>query len=254
MRQRPAFAAIVAAIVLGGIGGLFVLAAAWEVAARAYSDPLMMPRLGVIADKALSLYGSTEFHAHAHSSFVALLRGFVTAAITGILFGFVLAQAPVRSLTLPIVSFLAAIPFVAAAPLIAIWYGLSEQAKVTAVAIAATLPITRGMMVWLERHGFGWPASAPGPVAHADRAADRVALTVGAVVSGLRQGFAVAVAALVMVEFVASRAGLGHYLLNAMAQFDVAGTLATLLAIALPTALAALILDSIERELEARLR
>ena len=44
MRQRPAFAAIVAAIVLGGIGGLFVLAAAWEVAARAYSDPLMMPR------------------------------------------------------------------------------------------------------------------------------------------------------------------------------------------------------------------
>jgi ABC-type nitrate/sulfonate/bicarbonate transport system permease component len=233
MRQRPAFAAIVAAIVLGGIGGLFVLAAAWEVAARAYSDPLMMPRLGVIADKALSLYGSTEFHAHAHSSFVALLHGFVTAAITGILFGFVLAQAPVRSLTLPIVSFLAAIP---------------------AVAIAATLPITRGMMVWLERHGFGWPASAPGPVAHADRAADRVALTVGAVVSGLRQGFAVAVAALVMVEFVASRAGLGHYLLNAMAQFDVAGTLATLLAIALPTALAALILDSIERELEARLR
>src|SRR5262245_32882953 len=147
MRQRSA----IAAIVLGGIGGLLVLAAAWELAARAYDEPLMMPRLGAIVEKAFALYGTADFLGHARQSLVVLLVGYVTAAIVGVILAFALGLAATRAITLPIVSFLAGIPFVAAAPLMMVWYGLNDQAKVTAVAIAAALPIARGTLAWLDR-------------------------------------------------------------------------------------------------------
>jgi ABC-type nitrate/sulfonate/bicarbonate transport system permease component len=249
MRQHSA----IAAIGVGGIVGVAIVAAAWELAARVYNDPLMMPRLDVIAGKARVLYASSEFHAHARASLVALLRGYVTAAVAGILLGLALAQQPLRAVTLPIVSFLAAIPFVAAAPLLAIWYGLNETAKVYAVALAATFPIARAMMVWFERHAFALPASQPDPVTRPLPKRDRVALRLGAVVGGLRQGLAVAVATLVTIEFVASTSGLGTFLISTTAQFDVPRLLATFIAIALPPAVALLILDSIERGFERRL-
>ncbi len=248
MRQHSALVAIG----IGGIVGVVIVAAAWELAARVYNDPLMMPRLDVIAGKARVLYGSSEFHAHARASLMALLRGYVTAAVAGVLFGFALAQQPLRAVTLPIVSFLAAIPFVAAAPLLTIWYGLNETAKVYAVALAAAFPIARAMMVWFERHAFAPPAS-PDPVTRSEPKRDRIALTLGAVVGGLRQGLAVAVATLVTIEFVASTSGLGTFLISTTAQFDVPRLLATFVAIALPTAVALLILDSIERGFERRL-
>jgi ABC-type nitrate/sulfonate/bicarbonate transport system permease component len=250
MRQRSA----IAAIVLGGIGGLVVLAAAWELAARAYDEPLMMPRLGAIVEKALALCGTTDFLGHARQSLVVLVRGYVTAAIVGILLAFALGQAATRAITLPIVSFLAGIPFVAAAPLMMVWYGLNDQAKVTAVAIATALPIARGTLAWFDRNDFAWPAATTASAAGEESTVDRVALTVGGVVSGLRQGLPMAVAALVLMEFVGSNAGLGYLLLSTASQFDTVGMLAIFLAIAVPTAIVALIFDSIERRFETRLR
>ena len=250
MRQRS----VIAAIVLGGIGGLLVLAAAWELAARAYNEPLTMPRLGAIVEKALSLYGTADFLGHARQSLVTLVRGYCTAAIVGILLAVALGQAAARSITLPIISFLAGIPFVAAGPLMTLWYGLNDKAKVTAVAIAAAFPIARGMMAWFDGHEFEWPSSARAPIARQAPAVDRVALTVGGVISGLRQGLPLAVAALVLMEFVGANTGLGYFLLSATLQFDTVGMLVIFLAIAVPTAMAALILDSIERRCEARLR
>jgi NitT/TauT family transport system permease protein len=250
MRQRST----IAAVVLGGIGGLLVLAAAWELAARAYEEPLMMPRLGAIVERALALCGTADFLGHASQSLVVLVRGYVTAAIVGILLAFSLGQAATRAITLPIVSFLAGIPFVAAAPLMTVWYGLNDQAKVAAVAIAAALPIARGTLAWFDRNDFAWPATTSASAARGESPVDRVALTLGGVVSGLRQGLSIAIAALVLMEFVGSNAGLGYLLLNAASQFDTVGMLAIFLAIAVPTAMVALILDSIERRLEARLR
>jgi ABC-type nitrate/sulfonate/bicarbonate transport system permease component len=250
MRQRST----IAAIVLGSVGGLLVLAAAWELAARAYSEPLMMPRLGAIFEKALALYSTSDSLGHARQSLVALVRGYVTAAIVGILLAFALSQTATRAITLPVVSFLAGIPFVAAAPLMMVWYGLNDQAKVTAVAIAAALPIARGTLAWLDRYDFAWPATTSANAARGETAVDRFALTVGGGVSGLRQGFPMAVAALVLIEFVGSNAGLGYLLLSTASQFDTVGMLAIFLAIAVPTAIVALILDSIEQHFEARLR
>jgi ABC-type nitrate/sulfonate/bicarbonate transport system permease component len=250
MRQRSA----IAAIVLGGIGGLVVLAVAWELAARAYDEPLMMPRLGAIVERALALCGTADFLGHARQSLVVLVRGYVTAAIVGILLAFALGQAATRAITLPIVSFLAGIPFVAAAPLMMVWYGLNDQAKVAAVAIATALPIARGTLAWLDRNDFTWPATTPASAARGGTPVDRVALTLGGVVSGLRQGLPMAVAALVLMEFVGSNAGLGYLLLSTASQFDTVGMLAIFLAIAIPTAIVALILDSIERRFETRLR
>ena len=83
---------------------------------------------------------------------------------------------------------------------------------------------------------------------------DRVALTIGGVVSGLRQGLPLAVAALVLIEFIGSNSGLGYALLGAASRFDSVGMLAIFLAIAVPTAIVTLILDSAERQFALRLR
>jgi NitT/TauT family transport system permease protein len=169
---------------------------------------------------------------HTWSTLEATLGGFALAAISAITIAGLLASIPrLERVFLPIIVALQTVPKIAIAPLIILWLGFGSSGKTIIVTIVCFFPILVNTLQGLRMR---------------DRAQLELMQSLGAtrwqmfryvrvpnslpyIFAGFHISILFALLGAIVAEFVGSRAGLGWLLLQARAQFNVAGVFAILI-------------------------
>jgi len=223
-----------ATAIASGAIGLVIVAVAWQAAAMAVRDPLLMPALPAVLTRLGQLLISGSFWGEAAVTVQHFVLGYVPALI-GIPLGLALAAVmPLRFIFGGLVNGMAAAPLIASVPLLTSWLGIGDGAKIALVFVVAFFALTSEVMTGLARR-----ASSAG-------AGDEAPGTARCIIAALRRSFVLAVTAALVGELVASTHGLGFVLMNSMMSFDFPQTAAVLLATALPCAIVVAVVRGVE--------
>jgi NitT/TauT family transport system permease protein len=113
----------------------------WEMVGRGV-DPVLFTTPSAIAVAAVDMIGSGELWAYLYPSLVVLFFGFLLAVILGIGIGLLLARFWVLDVALSVyITFLYSIPSVALVPLIVLWAGYEQTAKIIILFLFAFFPM-----------------------------------------------------------------------------------------------------------------
>jgi ABC-type nitrate/sulfonate/bicarbonate transport system permease component len=217
--------------ILQAILGLAIIALAWAGAAAILQDSNKLPSLAATLNRAFQLATSDDYRQHINASTSVLLTGLLPAVAAGIVLGIVAGISTVfRWLLGPLFITLAAAPLIALMPLLLLWLGLGPTLTVVAVAIITVFPVANAVMMAL--------AMQQGSVALA-------------IVRGLRWGAVFGATALVICEMLTSRVGVGTYIMNAGATFNVPNAAAGIVLVFVPIIVVVALLQAIEEQLAA---
>ena len=197
---------------------------AWEVFGRRV-NPLFMSHPSAILKAASVMVASGELLVALKSSLMTLLVGFCIASVCGVLIGLAIGRYRfVDAATDWIVNALYATPLVALIPLVILWFGLGDAAKLFIVTILAVFPILIN-----TASGVRNVPSALIDVGAAFAANERqtfVKIILPAVVpyvmTGLRLGIGRAIIGMVVAEFFTAITGLGALIVKYGNQYDTA--------------------------------
>jgi NitT/TauT family transport system permease protein len=115
--------------------------ALWELAGRGI-DPVLFTTPSAVAVAAVDMIRSGELWTYLYPSLVVLLYGFSLAVVFGIAIGLLLARYWVLDVALSVyITFLYSIPSVALVPLIVLWAGYEQTAKVIILFMFAFFPM-----------------------------------------------------------------------------------------------------------------
>lgn len=191
--------------------------------AAGLSEPLTSPR---------------GLYLHSAYTFGEAITGFTIGSVVGVALGTLIAKIPLfRTILLPYIQALQAIPKVALAPILVVWFGFGMTSKIVTVVLLAFFPVLVNTMVGL---------------ANVDR--DRLELlrslrasrwerfryiefpnALPYVFAGLQVGLVLSIAGAIVSEFVGARRGLGVLLIERNVRLDVAGSFAVLIVLSLFT-------------------
>ncbi|PYE24815.1 sulfonate transport system permease protein [Paraburkholderia silvatlantica] len=228
---------------------IFVL---WEIAARVgWLTPQVLPAPSSVAATAWNLARNGDLFVHLGVSLLRAMTGFLIGSaiglVLGVLVGFSrLAQALIdRSIQM-----VRAIPFLAMLPLVIVWFGVGEVAKIFLVALAVLFPIYINTMLGIRQIdpklmelasviGMKWPAVVR-----------RIILpgAMPAILTGVRYALAHAWLALVIAETLATTKGIGFLAMDAREFLQTNVILLTMIIYAIIGVAA----DALVRSLEAR--
>ena len=114
----------------------------WEGLVALVGQPLIAPGSARIAEAFLDSLGDGSLLENAWASLYRVLTGFVIATALAIPLGFLLGWYPaVRRYCEPFVQFMRVIPPIALIPLLIIYLGIGESARIFVIALAAFLAI-----------------------------------------------------------------------------------------------------------------
>src|ERR1700744_3936024 len=120
---------------------IVVVLAGWELLGRQV-NPLFMSYPSAIARAAVVLIENGELLTALESSLQTLLIGFVSASVIGVLIGlFIGRYRSVDAATDWLVNALYATPLIAIIPLVILWFGLGDPAKLFIVTLLAVFPV-----------------------------------------------------------------------------------------------------------------
>lgn len=213
---------------VASIAGVLVL---WEVLARALDVPrFILPVPSEIIERTVELFPTLWEHSLVTLWEIAV--GFVAAVIGGTLLGVLVGSAPIAERALnPIILFFQVVPKSALAPLLIIWMGTGITSKVALVFLIAFFPIFVQMLAGMrsvdERVLF---------LVHSSRANRRdqffkitLPHSLPYLFAGMRVAITLSVVGAIVAEFVASREGLGYFMLIAFGRLDTTLVMAALL-------------------------
>jgi sulfonate transport system permease protein len=113
----------------------------WELAGRGI-DPVLFTTPSAVSVAALDMIRSGELWTYLYPSLVVLLYGFSLAVVFGIAIGLLLARYWMLDVALSVyITFLYSIPSVALVPLIVLWAGYEQTAKVIILFMFAFFPM-----------------------------------------------------------------------------------------------------------------
>jgi NitT/TauT family transport system permease protein len=222
-----------------------VLLAAWELLADALKVPTwILPAPSTIFEAAAKW--APEL---AHNSWVTLREtvvGFVLAIVLSLPLAILISLNPLaRKLLYPILLGLQSVPKVAVAPLVILWFGLSEWPKIIVVVLVCFFPILVNMVAGLEavpKTMLDLMRSLGAPPHMVFRRL-RVPVALPHFFTGCKVAVTFAVIGAVISEFVAAQDGLGYLILISTAQSQ---TPLAFAAIALLTVLSIALFHGIE--------
>jgi len=219
---------------LQAILGLALIALAWT-ATAAFMQDSRVPMPGPIVDRIRELVVSDDYLEHVRASMTIMTGGLLPGLAAGVVFGLLAGRSQLmRWIFGPLIVTLAAAPLIALMPLLVLWMGLRVELNIVVVFIMTAFPVMNAVMTMLK--------------AQAGSAPKRMSV---AVVHGLRWGVMLGVTALVISEKLASRSGVGTFIMNAAAKLDAVSIAAGIVMIVVPTVVIVAILQAIEEQIAA---
>ncbi len=216
---------------------LFVLSviAVWQIIVVVGRYPsFILPTPREVWDELLSMLPTISFWNNVAATLVAVLGGLLIGASLAIVLGYFIAKSTVvNSLVSPLVVASQAIPIVAIAPLLAIWFGYGITPKIVTSMLIVFFPILvsvvagirsvepnlRDLMRSLQANGWQTFTKLEVPSA------------LPMVLSGLKVGATLAVIGAIVGEFVNSDRGLGFLIKQGNGEYNTARTFAALIAL-----------------------
>lgn len=205
---------------------------AWELLVRLLAVPAyILPTPSVIAYRVITDLTSGLILPHLWLTFVEVVVGFVIAMLAGIALGTVIALIPALDRTLyPLLLAFQAVPKVAIAPLLIIWFGYGVHSKTIMAALIAFFPIFVNVITGLHttdpRRLLLMRALRANPLQVYWKA--RLPSMLPYLFAGLEVGIVFALIGAIVGEFVGASVGLGSLIIQRQAVVDVAGVFSVL--------------------------
>jgi NitT/TauT family transport system permease protein len=208
---RPSVARVLAGV-WPSVVAFVAFVAAWKVAASVAGLAFILPAPEVVAARFAEAWLDGTIAPHAWTTIVEVVLGFAAGGGLGLVAGYVLARSPiVERLVSPYLVAAQAIPILALAPLLALWFGPGLLAKVVVCALIVFVPVAIATMVGIrsvDRRLLELAASL--------RAGRRQVLTtieipaaLPSILGGLRVGATLAVVGAIVAEWAGPDQGLG---------------------------------------------
>lgn len=188
----------------------------WSTSAGIFT-PVQLPAPASVWDAAVDLVDRGQLFGHVAISLQRVLLGFLIGAVLGVIVGSIIGLSKMSHLLFaPTVGAFRAVTGLAWVPLLALWIGIGEDAKVTLVAIGAFFPVYTTVVSALRHvdqhlieagkafglHGVSLLVSV------------RIPAALPSILSGLRMALAQAWLFVVAAELLASSQGLGFLLVD----------------------------------------
>jgi len=190
------------------------LLALWELCSRlAIVSPRYFPAPTTIAWVLADRFTSGDLGAHTLVTLTRLAAAFAIAAVLGVPLGLLMGIArPVRDAVEPYIAFIFPVPKIALLPFLLIILGVGEPAFVLTGALSAFFQIVISTLAGVQTMDARLLEVGRNYGAHGARLFRKVILPAAlpAIFTGLRLGLGLALVALVAVEFIAAKSGLGH--------------------------------------------
>lgn len=197
---------------------------AWELFARSgVMSKLFFPAPSAVAVRLWEMFTSGLIWVHLWSSFQNFTIGMVLSCLIGITVGLAMgAKYLVETLVSPYLWALAAMPTVALVPLVILFLGFTDSAKIALIVMSASFPIAVNVRAGVKTVDPSLVTAARVFGARPRETYVRVVLPSAApfVISGVNQGMTQALIGLVVAEMFATNRGLGHLLVKAQSNFD----------------------------------
>lgn len=207
----------------------------WEIVGRQV-NPLFMSYPSAIVRAGIRMALDGELWSATVSSLSTLLGGFAIASIIGILLGLPIGRYRlVDAATDWLVNALYATPLVAIVPLVVLWFGLGDEAKLFIVTIVAVFPVLINTAAGVRN-----VPSTLIDVGTAFAASERQVFTkiilpavLPYIMTGLRLGIGRAIIGMVVAEFFTAITGLGALIVKYGNQYDTASMFVPILVLML---------------------
>lgn len=220
-----------------GLSAFAVFLVAWEVVVRLLRVPeIILPAPTSIVTALIAIVSSGAVFPHLAITLTEILLGFTIGATVAISLGALIAQFKlVDQLVTPYVVALQAVPKVAIAPLLVIWFGFGISSKVLMTAVIAFFPILVNTVAGLrsvEQDRIDLMTTL-----RASRwqvfTMVRLPTALPFIFAGLDVGIVLSVIGAIVGEFVGATGGLGHLLLVYNADLKIAAVFALLVILAM---------------------
>jgi NitT/TauT family transport system permease protein len=219
------------AVAIGGSVALFVvLMLAWQYGLRALNIPAyLVPVPTKVLERLISGFNGGTFMMHTTITLQEIVVGWVVGAALGILLGILIAQYSfIDTVLYPYVVALNALPKVAVAPLLVVWFGQGFISKVIVTALVAFFPLLVNVTVGLKSSDPEQLELMRSLTASRWQTFRKVQIlnALPNIFAGLEIAIVLAVVGAIVGEFVGSKEGIGYYIQLSIALVDPAGMFA----------------------------
>jgi len=203
-----------------------IIVVAWELGALFLFDPRFIGQPSAILRHLIEEAGRGEIWADAAITFWEVLLGYVIGAATGGAVGFALGFRPrLARIVEPYILVFSAIPKIAIAPIIIIALGIGTQSKVAIVVSMVFFLMFYAVFSGVKQIEPDFIHQAR--IMGANRGEVIAHIVIPAIApnifDGLKTSIIFAVIGALIGEFIAAKAGLGFYILNASGAFNING-------------------------------
>jgi NitT/TauT family transport system permease protein len=222
----------------GAAIALAVFIGAWKaIVVLAGYPPFILPSPELVAARFISAWADGTIAPHAFRTLYEVLLGFGVGASLGLIVGYALARLPLAErLVSPYLVAAQAVPILAVAPLLALWFGPGLTAKIVICALIVFFPVAIATMVGVRAVDARLLELARSLRATRWQVVTTVEIPAAlpAIFGGLRVGVTLAVVGAIVGEWAGADRGLGLLVNIAKGSlFDTPLLFATLLTIAL---------------------
>lgn len=212
--------------------------------------PFVLPGPGLVVQRFVGAAASGVLWQHTSATLVAALGGFAIALLVGLVLGYLLSRLPwLERAVAPLLAASQAIPVVAVAPLVILWFGPGLAARLLVAALITFLPvmISAGVALRAIPRELREMALISGATPWQMLRYVEAPLSLPVLFGGIRTGLALATTGAVVGEFVAGRNGLGAMINIARGLFDTPLIFVALVTLALITLSFYLVANLVER-------
>lgn len=224
----------------------------WQVAARVgLIAPQVLPAPSSVAASALDLARNGDLFIHLGVSLLRAATGFAIGGTIGLALGILVGFSPLAQALLDrSIQMVRAIPFLAMLPLVIVWFGVGEAAKIFLVALAVLFPIYINTMLGIRQIDPKLMELAKVIGLNRSAVVRRIILpgAMPSILTGVRYALAHAWLALVIAETLATTKGIGFLAMDAREFLQTNVILLTIIIYAIVGVVA----DALVRLLEAR--
>lgn len=215
-------------------------------------ETFTLPAPGLVAARFAEALLSGLLWSHASATLGAALSGFALALAVSLMLGYLLARTPwLERAIAPLLAALQAVPIIAVAPLIILWFDTGLQSKMLVAALITFFPMLLSIVAALRSipRELREMALISGASRWEMLRSVELPLSLPIFFAGVRTGLSLATTGAVVGEFVSGRHGLGALINIARGRFDTPLIFVSLLALAGITLLMYVLVSWLERTL-----